>query len=51
MTGAVLGLGAVGYFLDYKFGWKPYGLLIGALLGVAVGMWDLYKTMFMERNK
>lgn len=50
MTGSVLGLGALGYFLDKKFGWEPYGLLIGALLGVVVGMWDLYKTIFMSKD-
>jgi len=48
MTGSVLGLGAVGYYLDYKFGWQQYGVLIGALLGVAVGMYELYKTVYAK---
>lgn len=48
MTGSVLGLGAVGYFLDQKFGWPQYATLIGALLGVAIGMYELYKSLYMK---
>jgi len=51
MTGSVLGLGAVGYFIDRKWGSEPYGLLVGALLGVAVGMWELYKTIYGNKPK
>jgi len=48
MTGSVLGLGAVGYFLDQKFGWPQYGTLIGALLGAGIGMYELYKSLYTK---
>ena len=48
MTGSVLGLGAIGYFLDQKFGWPQYGVLTGALLGVVIGMYELYKSLYMK---
>jgi len=48
MTGAVLGLGAIGYFLDQKFGWPQYGLLTGALVGVVIGMYELYKSLYSK---
>jgi F0F1-type ATP synthase assembly protein I len=50
MTGSVLGLGAVGYFIDKRFETTPYGLLVGCLLGVAVGMWELYKAIYGKRS-
>ncbi len=48
MTGSVLGLGAVGYFLDQKFDWPQYGVLTGALLGVVIGMYELYKSIYTK---
>jgi F0F1-type ATP synthase assembly protein I len=51
MTGAVLGLGLLGYFLDSKLDTKPYLLLAGLLLGVAVGLYDLWKLMFPPGEK
>jgi len=51
MTGSVLGLGALGYFIDQKFGWPQYGVLTGALIGVVIGMYDLYKSVYMKDGK
>lgn len=48
MTGSVLGLGAIGYFLDQKFDWPQYGMLTGALIGVVIGMYELYKSIYMK---
>ncbi|NQV49365.1 MAG: AtpZ/AtpI family protein [Candidatus Marinimicrobia bacterium] len=48
MTGSVLGLGAVGYYLDQKFNWHQYGILIGALLGLVIGMYELYKSIYTK---
>jgi len=48
MTGSVLGLGAIGYYLDQKFNWHQYGMLIGALLGLVIGMYELYKSIYMK---
>jgi F0F1-type ATP synthase assembly protein I len=43
MAAAVL-LGLfVGRWLDRKFDWTPWGTLIGAMLGVATGMYMLIK--------
>ncbi len=50
MTGSVLGLGAIGYFLDHKFDWPQYGVLTGALLGVIIGMYELYKSIYMKND-
>ncbi|MQY63865.1 MAG: hypothetical protein GH143_06135 [Calditrichaeota bacterium] len=50
ITGAVLGLGLLGYVLDRKFETKPYLLLAGLLLGVVVGMYELWKAMFPPRG-
>ena len=46
MTGAVLGLGLLGYILDQKFQTSPYLLLAGLLIGLVVGFYDLWKGMF-----
>lgn len=51
LTGAVLGLGLFGYALDKKFDTSPYLLLAGLLLGVAVGLYDLWKTMFPKNGE
>ncbi len=51
LTGAVLGLGLLGYALDKRFETAPYLLLIGLLLGVAVGLYDLWKAMFPRNDE
>lgn len=33
----------VGQWLDKKFGWDPWGVLIGTMLGVSAGMYLLIK--------
>ena len=48
ISGSVLGLSLLGYYLDYRFGWKPWALLTGALLGIVVGMYELWKLMFRK---
>lgn len=50
ISGSVIGMSLLGYFLDKKFGWEPWGLLIGALLGVVVGMYELWKLMFSGKS-
>jgi len=51
LTGALLGLGLFGYALDKKFDTSPYLLLVGLLLGVAVGLYDLWKVMFPKNGE
>ena len=48
LTGALLGLGLLGYYLDTKLDTKPYLLLAGLLLGVVVGLYELWKAMFQQ---
>ena len=50
MTGSVLGLGAIGYYLDHKFGWSNTGVVVGIFLGVFIGMYDLYKSVFTGKK-
>ena len=42
MAGVLLGI-LVGWWLDGKFGWKPWGLVVGAILGLAGGMYLMIK--------
>jgi F0F1-type ATP synthase assembly protein I len=48
-VGAGLGLW-IGTWLDRKFGWSPRGALIGALIGIAGGMYLLIKEA-LKANK
>jgi F0F1-type ATP synthase assembly protein I len=41
-VGVALGY-IVGYWLDKKYHWSPWGVTIGTLLGVAAGMYLLIK--------
>ena len=39
-----VGLGAfVGNWLDHRYGWAPWGLLVGSMLGLAAGMYSLIR--------
>lgn len=39
-----VGLGfLVGRWLDNRYGWSPWGLLVGVMLGLAAGMYLLIK--------
>ena len=50
LTGAVVGLGLLGLFLDRKFETAPYLLLAGLLVGAIVGLYDIWKAMFPSRG-
>jgi F0F1-type ATP synthase assembly protein I len=46
-----VGLGyLVGWWLDKKFGWSPWGATTGSLLGLAAGMYMLIKEA-LRMNK
>jgi ATP synthase protein I len=48
-AGVTLGL-LVGSWLDRRFGWTPWGVLVGSMLGIAAGMYLLIKDA-MRMNK
>ena len=48
MTGGLLGLGLLGYFLDSKLATSPACLLGGLFLGLAVGFYGLAKVTFKK---
>jgi ATP synthase protein I len=44
----VIGTGA-GYWLDHRFGWSPWGLIIGFFMGFAAGVRNVYRvTKFLK---
>ena len=46
-----VGLGVlVGQWLDRKYGWEPWGVMIGSMVGLAGGMYLLIKDA-MRINK
>jgi ATP synthase protein I len=48
LIGAIIVLGAIGYSIDAWRGTGPWGLIIGLLLGIVVGMWELAKTVWRK---
>ncbi|HTI42503.1 MAG TPA: AtpZ/AtpI family protein [Vicinamibacterales bacterium] len=44
LVGGILVLGGIGYAVDKWRDTSPWGLIIGLLLGVIVGFYDLVKT-------
>ena len=48
LVGAIIVLGGLGYLVDSWRGTSPWFLLTGLILGVAVGFWELAKTVFWK---
>ena len=48
MIGAILLFGGIGYALDAWRGTSPWFLMGGLLIGIAVGMWELAKTVWRK---
>ena len=46
MTGAIILLGGIGYALDRWWNTSPWFLLVGLLAGIAVGFYELAKTIW-----
>ncbi|MBI1827544.1 MAG: AtpZ/AtpI family protein [Planctomycetes bacterium] len=40
---AVIGFSLVGLWLDHHFGWSPWGVLVGAALGLIGGTYNLIR--------
>jgi ATP synthase protein I len=49
LVGAIVLLGGVGYAVDYWFGTAPWGIVLGLLLGVVVGFYELARMVFWPR--
>lgn len=43
LVGAVGALAAVGYWIDRRFDSSPWGVLVGAGIGIVGGMWNLIR--------
>ncbi|MFQ5463417.1 MAG: AtpZ/AtpI family protein [Phycisphaerae bacterium] len=43
-AGAVAGLSILGYYVDQHYGSGPWGVLIGAILGLIGGMYNLIRA-------
>src|SRR5215510_14070205 len=43
LAGATAGLALVGYWIDGKFGTSPWGILIGVVIGIVGGLYNLVK--------
>jgi F0F1-type ATP synthase assembly protein I len=49
LIGSIALLGGLGYAVDAWRGTAPWGLLVGLLLGVAIGFYELAKTVFRPK--
>src|SRR5215467_15432245 len=43
LAGATAGLALVGYWVDGKFGTSPWGILIGVVIGIVGGLYNLVR--------
>jgi len=48
LIGAILLFGGIGYALDAWRGTSPWFVMGGLLLGIAIGMWELAKTVWRK---
>ena len=46
LIGAIILLGGIGYVVDLWRGTSPWFMLIGLLLGIIVGFWELAKAVW-----
>ena len=48
LLAAVLFLGGVGFYADYYFNSSPLFILIGLLIGLIIGFYELAKSVFKK---
>jgi len=48
LIGGIILLGGIGYAVDSWQGTAPWGLVIGLLLGMVVGFYELVKTVYWK---
>ena len=48
LVGGILVLGGIGFAVDHYRGTAPWGVIIGLVLGVVVGFYDLVKSTWQR---
>jgi F0F1-type ATP synthase assembly protein I len=43
LAGATAGLALIGYWVDGRFGTRPWGVVLGAIIGLVGGLYNLVK--------
>ena len=51
LIGPMLAFGAIGYWLDGRFGTKPWLLLAGLILGMIGGFMNFFRLVLPPRDK
>jgi len=49
-AGGAIGMGAIGYAIDWKFGTQPWGVALGTLAGVSGGMYLLIRNALQAQK-
>jgi len=50
LFGAVLGFSLLGYWIDHRYGTRPWGLLVCAVLGLVGGLYNLIRVSLSVLN-
>jgi ATP synthase protein I len=51
MAGAVAGFALIGYWIDGRYGSKPWGILIGLVLGLTGGLYNLIRQSLQAERE
>jgi ATP synthase protein I len=43
LAGGVAGFALIGYWIDRQYGSRPWGLIVGVVLGIVGGLYNLVK--------
>ena len=51
LAGAVAGFALIGYWIDGRYGSKPWGILIGLVLGLTGGLYNLIRQSLQAERE
>ena len=51
LAGATAGLALTGYWVDAKFGTRPWGLLVGVFIGIVGGLYNLVRDSMLAARE
>ena len=51
LAGATAGLALSGYWVDGKFGTRPWGLLVGVFIGIVGGLYNLVRDSMLAARE